>query len=35
MNRWSVPWFLLLLLIFLVNAASAASTVTLTVEGMT
>ena len=35
MSRWSVPWFVLLLLVLVVNVAQAASTVTLSVEGMT
>ena len=36
MRRWSMPWFVVLLLVFLlVDVAQAASTVTLTVEGMT
>ena len=35
MSQWSVPWFVLLLLVLVVNVAQAASTVTLSVEGMT
>ena len=35
MSRWSVPLFVLLLLVLVVNVAHAASTVTLSVEGMT
>ena len=35
MSQWSVPWFVLLLLVFVVNVAQAASTVTLSVDGMT
>ena len=35
MSRWSEPWFVLLLLVLVVNVAQAASTVTLSVEGMT
>ena len=35
MSQWSVPWFALLLLVLVVNVAQAASTVTLSVEGMT
>ena len=35
MSRWSVPWLVLLLLVLVVNVAQAASTVTLSVEGMT
>ena len=35
MSRWSIPWFVLLLLVLVVNVAPAASTVTLSVEGMT
>ena len=35
MSQWSVRWFVLLLLVLVVNVAQAASTVTLSVEGMT
>ena len=35
MSRWSVPWLVLVLLVLVVNVAQAASTVTLSVEGMT
>ena len=35
MSRWSVPLSVLLLLVLVVNVAQAASTVTLSVEGMT
>ena len=35
MSQWSVPWLVLLLLVLGVNVAQAASTVTLSVEGMT
>ena len=35
MSQWSVPWLVLLLLVIVVNVAQAASTVTLSVEGMT
>ena len=35
MSRWSGSWLVLLLLVLVVNVAQAASTVTLSVEGMT
>ncbi len=37
MRRWSMPWFVafVVVLLLLVDGAQAASTVTLSVEGMT
>ena len=36
MRRWSMPWFVVFLVVLLlVDGAQAASTVTLSVEGMT
>jgi len=36
MRRWSMPWFMVfLVVVLLLNGAQAASTVTLSVEGMT
>ena len=35
MSQWSGSWLVLSLLVLVVNVAQAASTVTLSVEGMT
>ena len=35
MRRWSAPWFVFVWLALIANVAQAASTVTLSVEGMT